>query len=75
RKIPFDNIINTRFNGLKQKIQLAGSNIIELVIRAKFIINYYILMDTTRAPPPATFSQNFWYSICKLVNDQRVTNI
>lgn len=51
--------------GLKQIIISACESI---------FVNHYILIHGNAVIPSCIYKQNFWYSICQLVNDDWVTN-
>ena len=89
RKIPFKscirnnetNIATTSSSANSQSTATIKSRIIrtcedvrQLMFRAQVFVNYYILVHKDVIIPNFIFRQNFWYSICQLVNNCKVTN-
>ncbi|PHZ17690.1 uncharacterized protein RHIMIDRAFT_310330, partial [Rhizopus microsporus ATCC 52813] len=73
RKLPFDQCVHSSYqSALKSRIISACEDTRQVVFRAQLFINQYIL--NLKVHSNHIFKQNFWYSICQLVTDKRVTN-
>ncbi|KAI9250798.1 hypothetical protein EDC94DRAFT_526896, partial [Helicostylum pulchrum] len=78
RKIPFDKCVNQNYvNRLKPATVSASRDIHEIVFRAQIFINYYITRRSQRPQdndiPHCIFRQEFWYSVCQMINSKRAT--
>ncbi|CAO3687040.1 unnamed protein product [Rhizopus stolonifer] len=78
RKLPLTTCVTTQHvQNLQSKIIVASREVRNIVFRAQIFTNYYI---TLRSQQPdnndishCIFRQQFWYSVCQLVNSRRVT--
>ncbi|KAI9256409.1 hypothetical protein EDC94DRAFT_565497 [Helicostylum pulchrum] len=76
RKIKFNTIVRDEYADDLEKIIISTSNHIRnILIRCQIFVNYYIIVNSNSAIDKRIFTQNFWYSICKLVLNQEVTNL
>ncbi|KAI9256808.1 hypothetical protein EDC94DRAFT_615802 [Helicostylum pulchrum] len=66
-KEPYKNILTI-------KVIAAYKDIRQIVFRAKIFDNYHILQHQDRPVPPGIRKQQFWYTICQLVNGRRPTS-
>ncbi|KAI7907893.1 uncharacterized protein BX663DRAFT_14086 [Cokeromyces recurvatus] len=75
RKIPFDCVINNDYKDiLKNKIITTSKDIRNIVFRSMLLTNSYCLSQGSESVPHVIFKQQYWYSICQLVNDKKITN-
>ena len=75
RKLPFDACVKERYRSvLKNRILSASEDVRQLLFRAQIFVNYYIILHSNENMPGCIYRQPFWYSICQLVNNKRVTN-
>ena len=73
RKLPFNHCIHSSYqSALNSRIVSACEDTHQVVSRAQLFINQYTL--NLKVHSNHIFKQNFWYSICQLVMDKRVTN-
>ena len=73
RKLPFDQCVHSSYqSALKSRIVSACEDTRQVVFIAQLFINQYAL--NLKVHSNHIFKQNFWYSICQLVMDKRVTN-
>ncbi|KAI7890974.1 uncharacterized protein EV154DRAFT_551846 [Mucor mucedo] len=56
------------FNNTLNKIKSLSMFLRNVIYRAQFFINYYILRYSADLPNEF-FQQNFWYSLCRLINE------
>lgn len=74
-KLPFKNCVHDNYaHVLRSKILTASDDIRHIVFRAKIFVNYFVLSTSNQQNHTGLFQQNFWYSICQLVNDRQHTN-
>ncbi|KAG2202838.1 hypothetical protein INT46_000497 [Mucor plumbeus] len=75
RKLPFDTCVKERYKSvLKDRILSASEDVRQLLFRAQMFVNYFIILRSNENIPGCIYRQPFWYSICQLVNNRRVTN-
>lgn len=74
RKLPFDRCIKKEYCHIKSSITETCAAVREIIFRAKVFINYYVLLNPTGQVASSIFKKNFWYSICQMINGQRITN-
>lgn len=75
RKIPLDNCVKEQYKSvLKNRILSASEDVRQLLFRAQLFVNHYILLHCNDNIPKCIFQQNFWYSMCQLINNKRITN-
>ncbi|CAO3662747.1 unnamed protein product [Rhizopus microsporus] len=78
RKLPMDKCVADQcVNTLKPIIISACRDVRNIVFRAQIFVNYYITLRSQQELdndiPHCIFRQQFWYSVCQLVNAKRVT--
>ncbi|ORE12602.1 hypothetical protein BCV71DRAFT_280612, partial [Rhizopus microsporus] len=78
RKLPMDKCVADQYvNTLKPIIISACRDVRNIVFRAQIFVNYYITLRSQQELdndiPHCIFRQQFWYSVCQLVNAKRVT--
>lgn len=78
RKLPMDKCVTNQYvNTLKPIIISACRDVRNIVFRAQIFTNYYITLrsqqELNNDIPHCIFRQQFWYSVCQLVNAKRVT--
>lgn len=74
RKAPFDTLVKQEFKtNLRNKILESSRYIRQIMIRAMMFTNFYMINDVDDATN-SIFQQNYWYSVCQLVNGRKVTN-
>ena len=78
RKLPMDKCVADQcVNTLKPIIISACRDVRNIVFRAQIFVNYYITLRSQQELdndiPHCIFQQQFWYSVCQLVNAKRVT--
>lgn len=76
RKIPLDKCINEQYrNSFKSATISASRDIREIIYRAKLFVNYYVSFRSEQGNdiPHCIFKQQFWYSVCQLINAKRIT--
>ena len=75
RKVPFDDCVKDDYKGvLKNKIMSTCEAIRQIVFRAQLFVNYYVVLHSDEIITASLYQQSFWYSVCQLVNNRRVTN-
>ena len=75
RKLPFDTCVKERYRSvLKDRILSASEDVRQLLFRAQMFVSYFIILHSNENIPGCIYRQPFWYSICQLVNNRRVTN-
>ena len=75
RKIPFDNCVKPNYKvALKNRIISASDSVRQVLFRAQIFVNHYIILHSSEVIPAQVFQQGFWYSVCQLVNNKRITN-
>ncbi|KAG2191846.1 hypothetical protein INT46_010558 [Mucor plumbeus] len=75
RKFPFDTCVKERYRSvLKDRILSASEDVRQLLFRAQMFANYFIILHSNKNIPGCIYQQPFWYSICQLVNNRRITN-
>ncbi|KAI9267254.1 hypothetical protein EDC94DRAFT_515544, partial [Helicostylum pulchrum] len=62
---------------LKPAAVFASRDIHEIVFRTQIFVNYYITRRSQQPQdndiPHCIFRQQFWYSVCQMINSKRVT--
>jgi hypothetical protein len=75
RKVPFDRCVKEQYAApLKQRIISACEDVRQIILRAQVFVNYFALKNQTN--PEAIkflYRQNFWNTVCLLVNERRAT--
>ncbi|KAI9275205.1 hypothetical protein EDC94DRAFT_667011, partial [Helicostylum pulchrum] len=67
RKIKSNAIVRGEYADDLEKIIISTSNHIRnILLRCQIFVNYYIIVNSNSAIDKRIFTQNFWYSICKL---------
>ena len=75
RKLPFHTCVKEQYRSvLKNRILSASEDARQLLFRAQMFVNYFIILHSNENVPGCIYRQPFWYSICQLVNNRRVTN-
>lgn len=78
RELPSDKCTNEPCeNSFKSAAVSVSKDVREIVFRAKLFVNYYVPPRSERQNgdiPHCIFKQQFWCSICQLVNAKRITN-
>lgn len=75
RKLPFDTCVKENYRDmLKNRIISASDDVRQILFRAQLFVNYYIILNSNETITANVYQQSFWYSICQLVNNRRITN-
>ncbi|KAI7906952.1 uncharacterized protein BX663DRAFT_426863, partial [Cokeromyces recurvatus] len=74
RKLLFDSCINQAHRHIKSNIIQTCAAVRDITVRAKIFVNYYVLLNPSGQVHNGIFKKNFWYSMCQLINSQRITN-
>lgn len=78
RKLPLTTCVKAHHvRSLQSKIVTASRDVRSIIYRAQIFTNYYIMLLSEQPynndTPHSIFRQQFWYSVCQLVNSRRVT--
>lgn len=78
RKLPLTTCVTAdHVQSLKSRIVAACADVRNIVYRAQIFTNYYITLRSQQPDnndiPHCIFRMQYWYSLCQLVNSQRVT--
>lgn len=74
RKLPLDSIVKSDYKEILKNKIIVSSREIRIVSRAMLVTNNYCLLKSHDSIPHAIFTQQYWYSVCQLVNGKKITN-
>ncbi|KAL0079882.1 hypothetical protein F4703DRAFT_1957291 [Phycomyces blakesleeanus] len=74
RKLPLDTAVNNEYKELLiNKIIITSNDPRNIISRAMMLINSYCLAPSRDSIPNSIYKQKFWYPVCQLVKDRKVT--
>jgi hypothetical protein len=75
RKLPFATVVNDQYKALlRSKVVSTSRDLRHIILRAICFTNYYCLKGGHSSISACIFKQQYWYSVCQLVHDVRITN-